>query len=120
MNNNVNDLMAKLTDFLKNEAKTETVIGQQFQLGEFNCVPVIGVGFGLGAAGNANKAKGDVESEAGGAGVGMAPIGFLISKGDHIQFLSARPASGLSTAFEQVPLLLDKYLASKKEAAPAV
>lgn len=119
MNNNVNDLMAKLTDFLKNEAKTETVIGQQFQLGEFSCVPVIGVGFGLGAAGNANKAKGDVESEAGGAGVGMASIGFLISKGEHIQFLSARPASALSTAFEQVPALLDKYLASKKEAAPA-
>ena len=119
MNNNVNDLMSKLTDFLKNEAKTETVIGQQFQLGEFSCVPVIGVGFGLGVGGNSDKAKGDAESEAGGAGVGMAPIGFLITKGDHIQFISSRPASGLSTAFEQVPVLLDKYLASKKEASPA-
>ena len=116
MNNNVNDIISKLTDFLRNEAKTESVIGQKFELGEFSCVPVIGIGFGLGASGN-TKGKDDRESEMGGAGVGMGPIGFLVSKGDHIQFLSARPASGLSAAFEKVPDLLEKYVGNKKEAA---
>jgi uncharacterized spore protein YtfJ len=42
------ETVQKLTDFLKTEAKTETVIGQSFQLGEFTCVPVIKFGIGMG------------------------------------------------------------------------
>ena len=50
--NNMNELLEKVTQFLRDEAKTETLIGKQFQLGEYTCVPVIalGMGFGGGAA----------------------------------------------------------------------
>ena len=41
------ELMEKITDFLKSETKTETVIGAQFDLGEFKCVPVIKRGMGF-------------------------------------------------------------------------
>ena len=51
---NLNEMFSKLTEFLKSEVKTETVIGQQFQLGAFSCVPVISVGFGLGGGGGTN------------------------------------------------------------------
>lgn len=114
MSTNVNDMIAKLTDFLRSEAKTESVIGTPFQLGEFSCIPVIGIGLGLGAGGNAKSSE-VKESEMGGAGIGMAPIGFLVSRGDQIQFLSSRPASGLNAAFEKVPDLISKFVESKKE-----
>ncbi|MGB5204796.1 MAG: hypothetical protein WBN63_11455 [Eudoraea sp.] len=41
------EFLGKITDFIKTEAKTETVVGEQFQLGEFKCVPVIKVGMGF-------------------------------------------------------------------------
>ena len=34
------ELLGKITDFIKSEAKTETVVGDQFELGVFKCVPV--------------------------------------------------------------------------------
>jgi len=118
MSNNVNDLISKLTEFLKNEAKTESVIGQPFQLGEYSCIPVIAIGLGLGAT-SSIKTKEDKESEIGGAAIGMGPIGFLVSKGDQIQFLSARPASGLNAVIEKVPDLINKFVSGKKEANTA-
>ena len=42
-------MLPKMTEFFKNEAKTDTVIGTPFQLGEFHCVPVIRVGLGFGS-----------------------------------------------------------------------
>ncbi len=115
-NNNLTELLDKFTEFLKNEAKTETVIGKEFMLGEFKCVPVIGVGFGFGAGGGeGNSPKAGVgNGVGGGAGMGMGPMGFLVSRGDQIQFIPTRQSKGLSAAFEKVPELLEKYL-DKKE-----
>lgn len=117
MNNNLNEMLGKLTEFLKSETKTETVIGKQFELGEFKCVPVIGVGFGLGAGGgegNSEKA-GQGSGAGGGAGIGMAPVGFLVTKGSEIQFIPTRHSKGLGAAFEKLPDLLEKYLDKKEE-----
>lgn len=116
MNNNLNELLGKLTEFLKNEAKTETVIGQQFQLGEFKCVPVIGIGFGLGAGGGEgnNPKQGEGSGMGGGAGIGMGPLGFLVSKGDQIQFIPTRQSKGISAAFEKLPDLMEKYFDKSK------
>ena len=56
---NLEDMLNKVLDQLKSVAKTETVIGEPFMLGEFTCVPVvkIGMGFGSGAAGGAEVIK---------------------------------------------------------------
>ena len=118
--NNFNEVLGKMTDFLKSEAKTETIIGQQFKLGEFTCVPVMSVGLGFGGGGGEGKgnAKNAGEGEGAGtgigAGMGMGPVGFLVTKGDEIQFLPARSTKGLSAVFEKVPELLDKYLEQRK------
>jgi len=45
------ELLGQITDFIKSEAKTETVVGDQFDLGAFKCVPVIKVGMGFGSGG---------------------------------------------------------------------
>lgn len=114
---NFDELIPQITEFLKSEAKTETVVGTQFQLGEFSCVPVIRLGMGFGSGGGEGEApnkQGHGEGAGAGGGIGIEPIGFLVARGDQISFLSTRHASGLSAAFEKVPDLIEKYLDQKK------
>ena len=117
MDMHFDQLLEKITEFIKSEAKTATVIGDQFELGEFTCVPVIRVGMGFGSGGGGGDAPKSGKGEGGGAGVGMGiePIGFLVTRGDQISFVSAARSKGLSAAFEKVPDLVDKIVNKKKE-----
>jgi uncharacterized spore protein YtfJ len=116
---NLEESVKQLTDFLKTEAKTETVVGQAFQLGEFTCVPVmkfgIGVGYGGGEGTGDAPGKGKGEGTGGGAGggLGVDPIGFLTTRGDQISFISTRQGKGMSEVFEKVPDLLGKLMEKK-------
>jgi len=103
------ELLKQITDFIKNEAKTETVVGQAFELGEFKCVPVIKVGLGFGSGGGEGFEKKDVKGEGlgAGAGVGIEPIGFLVTKGESISFLEAGKTHGLSAMFEKMPEVVE-------------
>lgn len=118
---NLEETVKQLTDFLKTEAKSETVVGQSFQLGEFTCVPVIKFGIGLGYGGGEGKGnqqgKANGEGTGGGAGggLGVEPIGFLATRGDQISFISTRSSKGLSTAFEKLPDVMEKMFDKKKE-----
>jgi len=111
------ELLSKITEFIKSEAKTETIVGEQFQLGEFKCVPVIKVGMGFGSGGgegvDGKTRKG--EGMGAGAGVGIEPIGFLVSKDDEISFLEAGKTHGLAAAFEKVPDLIERLATRQKE-----
>ncbi|GAA4884283.1 hypothetical protein GCM10023311_03300 [Flaviramulus aquimarinus] len=111
------ELLGKITDFIKSEAKTETVIGEQFELGEFKCVPVIKVGMGFGSGGGeGTEAKGKHgEGMGAGAGVGIEPIGFLVTKEDEISFLQAGKTKGLAAVFEKIPDLIETIAKSRKE-----
>jgi uncharacterized spore protein YtfJ len=117
---NLEETVKQLTDFLKTEAKTETVMGQSFQLGEFTCVPVIKFGMGLGYGGGEGhgdapgKGKGEGIGGGAGGGMGVEPIGFLTTRGDQISFIPTRTSRGLSAAFEKVPDLLEKMFDKKK------
>lgn len=115
------EMLEKVTSFLKQEAKSETVIGEAFQLGEFSCIPVIrvGMGFGSGAGeGDAPASNGHGEGGGIGGGMGIEPIGFLVSRGEDISFVSTKRNSGLAAAFEKVPELLSTYLESKRTPEP--
>lgn len=121
MSVNLEESVKQLTDFLKSEAKTETVVGQSFQLGEFTCVPVIRFGMGLGYGGGEGKGnqqgKANGEGIGGGAGggLGLDPIGFLATRGDQISFIPTHNSKGLSAAFEKLPDVLEKMFDKKKE-----
>ncbi len=117
MKTNFDDVLGKVTDFLRGEAKTETVIGKEFKLGEFTCVPVIrvGMGFGYGGGEGGDTKQGRGEGSGAGAGMGVEPIGFLVTKGDEISFLQAHHSKGLAMAFEKVPDLIEKFLAKQAE-----
>lgn len=119
--NNINDMLGKITEFLKSEAKTETIIGQQFQLGEFTCVPVMSLGIGFGGGGGEGKGNSKTQGEGegtgagGGAGMGMGPVGFLVTREKEIQFIPTKSSRGLSATFEKIPDLLEKFLDKKKK-----
>jgi uncharacterized spore protein YtfJ len=119
---NFEEVLPQITDFLKSEAKTETIIGQAFQLGEYSCVPVMRVGMGFGSGGGEGNSpkEGRGEGMGVGGGMGMEPIGFLVTRGEAIQFLPTREKSGLVSAFEKAPELMEKYFAAQKDGANAV
>ncbi len=111
------ELLGQITDFIKSEAKTETVVGEQFDLGEFKCVPVIKVGLGFGSGGGegTEPKKGKGQGMGAGAGMGIEPIGFLVTKDDEITFIEAGKAHGLSAAFEKVPDLIEKLAENRRK-----
>ena len=119
MQTNFDEVLSKVTDFLKSEAKTETVIGKEFTLGEFTCVPVIrvGLGFGYGGGEGEDATKGHGGGSGAGAGIGIEPLGFLVARGAEISFVPSRSSKGLAAAFEKMPDVLEKFLAGKEKVA---
>lgn len=119
--NNLNDMFGQFTDFLKSEAKTETIIGQQFKLGEFTCVPVMSIGLGFGGGGGEGKGTRDAKMEGegtgngGAAGIGMRPIGFLVTKDDEIQFVPAQSSKGFKAILDKIPDFIDKFSEKNKK-----
>lgn len=117
INANLENLLSNVTDFLKNEANSETVVGKPFQLGEYSCIPVIkvGLGFGYGTGEQKSKEQSGSGGVGGGAGVGIVPIGFLCSHGKEITFVPANNSKGFAAIFEKVPELIMKYMESREE-----
>ncbi len=116
MKTQFDELLGKITGFLQDEADAKTVVGEPFMLGEFSCIPVIrlGMGFGTGSGEGDDHKVGRGEGGAAGGGLGIEPIGFLVSRGDNINFISTKTNSGLAAAFEKVPDLLQKYLETRQ------
>jgi uncharacterized spore protein YtfJ len=118
------ELLKQITEFIRTEARTETVVGEPFTLGEFTCVPVIKIGMGFGSGeGEGIEKKTKTKTGYGmgaGAGMGIEPLGFLVTKNDEISFIEAGKAHGLAAAFEKVPEMIEKiYENRSKEEEPA-
>ena len=113
------ELLGKITDFIKSEAKTETVVGEPFELGAFKCVPVIKVGMGFGSGGGeGTESKGKKgEGVGAGAGVGIEPLGFLVTKDNDISIIEAGKVHGLSAAFEKMPEIIEKIANNRNKEA---
>jgi uncharacterized spore protein YtfJ len=113
MENTADVLLDKITDHLKEMTRTETIIGEEFTMGEYKCKPVIkiGVGFGSGSGtGEHFKGKGNGTGTGGGAGVGIFPVGFLVTKGDEITFIPTDRKKGIGTVLDKIPDLIEKAM----------
>ncbi len=111
MESRVEELLDKVSEHVKSLASTETVLGEEFKIGEFTCRPVIrvGTGFGSGAgSGEDPKGKGSGTGVGAGAGIGITPLGFLTTKGDEISFIPSDKKTALSSLIEKVPDLVEK------------
>ena len=113
---NLEEMLNKVTNFIHEEADTKTVIGKEFTLGEFTCVPVIRLGIGFGSGGGEGKDTKKGAGEGGGAGgaIGIDPIGFLVTRGDDIRFVGANNDKGISGVINKVPDVMEKYFDMKK------
>lgn len=118
MDSNVNELLDKISEHVKGIAKTETILGDEFTMGDYVCKPVIkmGVGFGSGSgSGNLNLTKNKGEKNGAGAGIGISPVGFLIAKGDEISFIPTDKSGGFSKLLDKVPDILEKIMDMKQK-----
>ncbi len=107
----IEELTNKVLEQLKTIAQTETVIGQQFNIGEFTCVPIIRInlGFGSGGAGGEAPKQGKGTGGGIGGGVTISPVAFLVTRGDWIQILNVGKGKGVESILEKIPDIIDKF-----------
>lgn len=118
MDINIESLLDKVSGHVKTLASTETILGEEFKLGEFTCRPVIKIGTGFGSgAGDGDDPKGKATGGGGGAGagIGVTPVGFLTTKGDEIYFIPSDKKTALSSLIDQVPDLIEKVSVMKNK-----
>ena len=111
-------LLDKVSEHVKSLASTETVLGEEFKLGEFTCRPVIKVGTGFGSgvgSGTEAKTKNQGTGGGAGAGIGVVPLGFLVTKGDEISFIPSDKKTALSSLLDKVPDLVEKVAEMKNK-----
>ena len=117
----IDDMLGKVTEFLKAEANTTTVVGTEFKLGEYTCIPVVKIGIGFGSGGGEGKDAKRGSGEGGGAGaaLGIEPLGFLVSNKDDIRFIPASNKKGVASMLDKVPDVLEKYFEMMEHHEPA-
>ncbi len=114
----IDELLDKLSGHVKTLASTETILGDEFTLGEYSCRPVIKVGTGYGSAagdGTDPKSKNKGEGAGAAAGIGITPVGFLVARGEEISFIPSDKRSALSAILEKVPDLVEKVAEMKNK-----
>jgi uncharacterized spore protein YtfJ len=117
----IEELLDKVSAHVKSLASTDTVLGEEFKIGEYTCRPVIKVGTGFGSgAGTGEDPKKKQAGTGGGAGaaLGIAPLGFLCAKGDQISFIPVDKKTPLTALLDKVPDLVEKFseMKNKEEA----
>ncbi|MCD4747306.1 MAG: hypothetical protein K8R58_13490 [Bacteroidales bacterium] len=117
MTMNVDETLNKILDHLNSVAKTETIIGEPFKLGEFTCVPVVKIGMGFAGGGRSGEETKKDKGTGGGAGGGIniTPIGFLVTRDNEISVITMEKSKGVQAIFEKVPDLLEKLMEMKKK-----
>ncbi|MFO7669170.1 MAG: GerW family sporulation protein [Bacteroidales bacterium] len=116
----VDELLDRVSEHVKSIANTNTILGDEFTMGEYTCRPVIKVGTGFGSGtGTGEELKGKGSGTGGGAaaGIGITPVGFLVTRGAEISFVPSDRKAGLSSLLEKVPDLVEKVaeMKNKKE-----
>jgi len=114
----IEDLLDKVSGHVKDLSSTETVLGDEFKLGEYTIRPVVKVttGFGSGSGtGDEPKKKSKGSGTGVGAGLCVVPVGFLAAKGDEISFIGTDKKTALSSLFEKMPDLVEKVTEMKNK-----
>ncbi len=105
-------LIKTLLDEFRSIAKTETIIGKEFQAGDFTLIPISRVSLGIGAGGGSGGVKAESKGEGGGGGGGIRidPIAFIAVKGGEISFHGVKKGSTLEAVFEKIPEMAERII----------
>ena len=104
------DLIKTLLEGFRAVAKTETIVGEGIKAGEFTVLPVskISLGIGAGAGTEQIKATGG-RGGAGGGGICVEPIAFLVVKEREVSIINLRRMPAMVEAFfGKIPDILEK------------
>lgn len=101
-----NTLFEKLEKFIR----TETVVGEPFQVGSITMVPIINVSFGLGGGEGTGKDNKGNDGSGGGGGVGckITPNAILVVKNDELNVYPLTGRGSLEKIVEMVPEIMSK------------
>lgn len=104
--NVINSMFEKLEKFIR----TETVVGEQIQVGNVTLIPIVNVSFGVGAGGGGGKdEKGnDGTGSGGGLGAKIQPTAMLVIKGDEVSVLPLSSKGSFDKLFEMMPEIISK------------
>jgi uncharacterized spore protein YtfJ len=109
MSDTLKEFLGSIIGELKHIADTETIIGKAVTVGGKTIVPVsrIMVGFGVGGGVEASQKKGEGFGGAGGGGVRVEPVGFMVLNDDKVSFLSIKPGK-FDEIIDAIPDVLSK------------
>jgi uncharacterized spore protein YtfJ len=110
-------LIKTLLDQFKTIAKTETIIGKEFQIGDFTLIPISRVFLGIGAGGGSGGTQTEAQGEGGGGGGGIRiePIAFIVIKGDEVSFHGIKKGSAMETFLDKAPEMAERLLKKRGE-----
>lgn len=99
------ELLDTVIGSLKDIAKTDTIFGQPFNIGEWSCIPVMKVAAGFGSGGGVGEDKKTAQGSGGGAGAGLsiAPVAIIATRGDEIKMMNIG-----KTDFKSIDNLIDR------------
>lgn len=112
----IGDLMSTTMQKIREMVDVNTIVGKPIEAGDVTIIPVSKVSFGFASGGSdftTKNQKPDADNSFGGgsgAGVNIAPVAFLIIKGDSVKLLPVAPPAGnaVDRVVELVPEMFDK------------
>ncbi len=118
--NKGNELFDTLLEKLEKFLRTETVVGESFQVGSITLVPIISVSFGVGGGHGSGKDSKGNDGTGGGTGVGckITPNAVLVIKNDELSVVSLTGKGSLERIVEMVPEIISKVDCSKNKETP--
>ena len=112
----IDELMSTTMQKLRDMVDVDTIVGKPIQAGNVTIIPIsrLTVGFASGGSDFVSKnQKPEADNSFGGgsgAGMNLAPVAFLIVKGDTVRLMPVAPpaATTVDRVVEMVPEVVDK------------
>ena len=112
----IDELMSTTMQKLRDMVDVDTIVGKPIQAGNVTIIPIsrLTVGFASGGSDFVSKnQKPEADNSFGGgsgAGMNLAPVAFLIVKGDTVKLMPVAPpaATTVDRVVEMVPEVVDK------------
>jgi len=110
MTNPAESMVNTLYEKLEKLIRSETVIGEQIQIGNITLIPIVSISFGVGGGGGTGKEVNGDEGggSAGGSGAKIQPNAILVIKDGEVSAIPLSNRGSFDKLFEMMPEILSK------------
>ncbi len=104
------NMLESMFERLEKFLRTETVVGEPFQVGDITLVPIITVAFGVGGGEGSGKDNegNDGSGTGGGMGCKISPNAMIVIKDGEVSVIPLTGRGSLDKLFEMVPDIISK------------